>query len=463
MGQFALLLHTHMPYVEGFDTWPFGEEWLWEAIATSYLPVLDVLEETGAPITVSMTPVLCDQLGAAGAIDRCLAFIRDIRPAAHQIDLADAPRELRGPLEYSLGVYERAAEQISARPDVVGRFARFASWTSSATHAVLPLLATDAGVRLQVATGIEGHRQRFGDWGGGFWLPECAHATWLEPLLAEARVGATCVDLSDIFGLGSRSNLEPLQGDGVMLVPLDRQTIELVWSNDGYPADGAYRDYHHRTAIDHRAWAVDGSLYDPARAAMLAREHAADFVAHVLVRLRQARDRSNPLVVCALDTELLGHWWHEGPLWLRAVIDECERQSLALVSLDDALAQRAADGIPMPAAAELELPVTSWGSPRDLTTWSGPRVAEFAWRARAAELAVVAAGSSVTPRAARELLALQSSDWAFMVERELAAPYGRARAEAHSDAVLTELAAPGSQPEHLRNLAPGLTLAPLLA
>jgi len=26
-----------MPYVEGFDTWPFGEEWLWEAVATVYL------------------------------------------------------------------------------------------------------------------------------------------------------------------------------------------------------------------------------------------------------------------------------------------------------------------------------------------------------------------------------------------------------------------------------------------
>ena len=33
-GELALVLHTHMPYVEGFGTWPFGEEWLWEAMAT---------------------------------------------------------------------------------------------------------------------------------------------------------------------------------------------------------------------------------------------------------------------------------------------------------------------------------------------------------------------------------------------------------------------------------------------
>ena len=40
-GELAIVLHTHMPYVEGFGTWPFGEEWLWEAIATCYLPLLD--------------------------------------------------------------------------------------------------------------------------------------------------------------------------------------------------------------------------------------------------------------------------------------------------------------------------------------------------------------------------------------------------------------------------------------
>jgi 1,4-alpha-glucan branching enzyme len=42
-GELAIVLHTHMPYVEGFGTWPFGEEWLWEAIASSYLPLLAVL------------------------------------------------------------------------------------------------------------------------------------------------------------------------------------------------------------------------------------------------------------------------------------------------------------------------------------------------------------------------------------------------------------------------------------
>ena len=71
-----------MPYVEGFGTWPFGEEWLWEAIATSYLPLLDVLDRHPGKVTLSITPVLADQLEAPGALERCLAFLREVRPAA---------------------------------------------------------------------------------------------------------------------------------------------------------------------------------------------------------------------------------------------------------------------------------------------------------------------------------------------------------------------------------------------
>src|SRR6202044_2809124 len=48
-GALAIVLHTHMPYVEGFGSWPFGEEWLWEAMAGCYLPLLDLLD-SGAPL-----------------------------------------------------------------------------------------------------------------------------------------------------------------------------------------------------------------------------------------------------------------------------------------------------------------------------------------------------------------------------------------------------------------------------
>ena len=88
-GELAIVLHSHQPYVEGFGTWPFGEEWLWESIATAYLPVLDLLDAE-APLTLSLTPVLCDQLAAPGAIDRCADFLATTRVETHRRDIASA-------------------------------------------------------------------------------------------------------------------------------------------------------------------------------------------------------------------------------------------------------------------------------------------------------------------------------------------------------------------------------------
>jgi 1,4-alpha-glucan branching enzyme len=456
-GELAIVLHSHMPYVEGFGTWPFGEEWLWEAIATSYLPLLELLDcEPAPPLTLSLTPVLCDQLEAPGAIGRCDAFLAQIRVESHRRDVATARRTgddgVVAALEHSAAQYAAARRSLAARDgDVLGALGRHAAWTSSATHAILPLLATDAGVRLQLRAGIDAHRRRFGDgWRGGLWLPECAYAPWLDGPLTQAGVHAVCVDLTDV--LAPAEHLRPLRSAaGLLLVPIDRATIELVWSDGGYPADGAYRNYHHFTEHRHRAWSNDGAPYDPARAARAARRHAADFVARTRERVA-----GGGLAVCALDTELLGDWWHEGPLWLAAVLEEAARQGLRLAQLDDALARHE------PAAAPAQLPVTSWGTPRDLSTWSAPPVAQMAWSARDAELRTLAAGAGADARAVRELLALQSSDWAFLVARDLAEPYGRERAAGHRGALDAALAAPGTLAPRLRNLAPEATSAVLL-
>jgi 1,4-alpha-glucan branching enzyme len=456
-GELAIVLHSHMPYVEGFGTWPFGEEWLWEAIATSYLPLLDILDG-GAPVTLSLTPVLCDQLEAPGALERCAAFLAGIRVESHRRDIAAAAGEagVVAALEHSAARYAWARERLAERGDELLRaLGRHVAWTSSATHAVLPLLATSAGVRLQLRAGIDAHRRRFGDgWRGGFWLPECAHAPWLDALLEEAGARAVCVDLTDV--LAPDEHLRPLRSPaGPLLVPIDRATIELVWSHGGYPADPRYRNYHAFTPHRHRAWSNDGAPYDPARAAAAAHEHAADFVTRV-------RDRvaGGGLAVCALDTELLGDWWHEGPLWLAAVIEQAAAQGLRIAHLDKALPRHE------PAPAPDDLPVTSWGTPRDLSTWSAPPVAGMAWDARDAELRTVAAaragGAGAGARAIRELLALQSSDWAFLVSRDLAAPYGRERAAHHRHALDVALAALGAHDPALRNLAPQASPAALL-
>ena len=267
---------------------------------------------------------------------------------------------------------------------------------------------------------------------------------------------ATCVDLTDVLGRGAPGQLAPIAtDDGPLLMPIDRATMDLVWSDDGYPAHPAYRDYHAFTVHHHRVWRNDGGTYDHATALARARTDAADFVARTIARLDagSAALGRPALAVCALDTELLGHWWYEGIAWLGAVIEEAERQGLALAPLDDALGRH--EPVPLPTALadagptsratadvrDGRLPTTTWGTPRDLSTWTGPQVADLAWQARDAELRALVDPRRTSPAAELELLLLQSSDWAFQVTRDLAGSYPRDRATGHRTALDAALGA----------------------
>jgi 1,4-alpha-glucan branching enzyme len=475
-GSLAIVLHSHMPYVEGFGTWPFGEEWLWEALASVYLPLLEVLR--GQPVTLGLTPVLCDQLetltGDPG--ERFTTFLRDIRALIHDEDARGLEEGgepgLAGEVRRAAGDYAAADEAFTElRGDVLTALKNLPGvelWTSAATHAVLPLVATEPGRQLQIGAGIAAHERRFGDWSGGFWLPECAYEPGLERELAELGTRCFCVDQTDARGLGSLDQLEPVAtGAGPVAVPIDWQTVELIWGPDGYPGDAGYRDYHGRTIHDLKPWNNGGGAYDHNRALELAAQHARQFVDHVGRRLdayRAERGRHG-LLCCALDTELIGHWWYEGPAFLGEVLRLSPESGVELVTLPHALDT-------LEPVAERRLEPSSWGKGKDLSTWDSPRVAELAFAARAAELKTVAAAARATKgpaleRAARELLALQASDWAFIDAYELAADYPRQRVDGHLaglHAALAALADSRSVPEpELRNLAPELDLSPLVA
>jgi 1,4-alpha-glucan branching enzyme len=464
-GALALVLHSHMPYVEGFGTWPFGEEWLWEAVACVYLPLLELLD--GARITIGLTPVLCDQLEAMRAEpgDRFLSFLREIRAAIHAEDAAGLEYgdefDLAAEVRRAAGDYELAEQAFEHRGrDLLGAFAgldRVELWTSSATHALLPMLATDAGLRLQLATGTASHLRRFGEWGGGFWLPECAYVAGLERDLADHGVRAFCVDQTTVPGF---DHLRPVATEaGPVAVPIHWPTVDLVWNDrDGYPTHGTYRDYHRRTVHDLKPWSNAGDPYDRQAAMALARDHARDFVERAVAGVADGG-----LLCCALDTELLGHWWYEGPAWLAAVLEEAPRQGLELLTVSE--------GIERVEAQQVDLAASTWGTDKDMSTWDSPRVGHMAVAARRSELRTVAATAghasprAALERAARELLAVQASDWAFMATRELAGDYPGERLQAHDqnlDAALGALTDSAAVPDpSVRNLAPDLDLAAL--
>ena len=463
VGDLAIVLHSHMPYVEGFGTYPFGEEWLFDAFARSHLPVLDVAER----VTMTITPVLADQLEADGVGERMLRFLRRHRVDAADRDVADGGAATRAAAQAEADHYTRAMKRLrNMRGRPVRAFqdahakGRIALMASAATHAVLPKLATLAGRRLQVDAGIRSHQRRFGET-SGFWLPECAYAPGLEAILAERGLAYTCVDQSSRER--GTAALAPIRlPGGPVAFTIDWPTVRLVWSNAGYPSDPAYLEYHRQSANGMRLWSISGAPYNPGVAAKRAAEHAASFLAAVRDRLERHRaDRGRRgLCVFAIDTELLGHWWAEGPIWLQEVIKGAELDGVRLLTLPQALREHEPEERPAFQA--------SWGEGKSLETWDSPAVSDLVWATRRSELRLLRAlrlraveGASAL-RAARELLALQSSDWAFMDHRGQAGDYPYTRATAHAQALLEAIDSPEAVDARVRNLAPDLSLAPLL-
>ncbi|MFL5908603.1 MAG: 1,4-alpha-glucan branching protein domain-containing protein [Solirubrobacterales bacterium] len=462
VGDLAIVLHSHMPYVEGFGTYPFGEEWLFDAFARSHLPVLEVAER----VTMTVTPVLADQLEAEGVGERMASFLRRHRVDAADRDVADGGGALRPAARAEADHYTRAIQRLRKlggqplrafqQAHAKGRIALMAS---AATHAVLPKLATRAGRRLQVDAGLRSHARRFG-LPEGFWLPECAYVAGLEEVIAERGLEYTCLDQSSHER--ATAALAPIQlPGGPAAFTIDWPTVRLVWSDEGYPSDAAYLEYHRLSVNGVRLWSISGAPYNPAVAAKRAAEHAASFLAAVRDRLERHRKESGRRGLCvfAIDTELLGHWWAEGPVWLREVIRGAELDGVRLLTLPQALAGHEAE--PRAVAAG------SWGEGKSLETWDSPSVSDLVWATRRCELRLLRAlgRSRELPgaaRAARELLALQSSDWAFMDHRGQAGDYPYSRATAHAEALLEAIDSPRAVDPRVRNLAPDLSLAPLV-
>ena len=148
----------------------------------------------------------------------------------------------------------------------------------------------------------------------------------------------------------------------------------------------------------------------------------------------------------AFDTELLGHFWPEGVDWLRAVIGTCEERGLPLEPLTADVSE---------ASARRPRPRSRAGAP-GVTYAPGARRRPAASHGRRGPRSCRPSPPAGEPgRALRELLALQASDWAFLVSAGTAGDYPAARAAAHREAFAAALADPGADPA-LRNLAPAI-------
>jgi 1,4-alpha-glucan branching enzyme len=460
-GDIAIVLHSHMPYVEGYGTYPFGEEWLFDAFTRSHLPVLDVARD----LTITITPVLADQLEDAATAARMREFVRELRVGSAERDAEDVEPALRPACRAEAGRYRRALDRLEELGDEpLGAFravsARVELVTSTATHALLPLIATREGRLLQLETAIRSHRRRFGP-ARGIWLPECAYEPGLEHLLTEVGFAYFCTDQSSHEP--PLAALRPAATEaGVTAFPIDWEAVRWLWSWEGYPSDPGYVDFHSKSLRGCRPWTISGEPYDPDAAAARAGEQGRAFAGAVAERLLRYRRESGRrgLLTFAIDTELLGHWWWEGPDWLGAALDELPTRGVRMLTLGEARSEHEPERRPLTAS--------TWGEGKDRRTWDSPPVADLAWGMRRAELRVLREISSgrlrggALARAARELMALQSSDWAFLDYGRRTGDYPFRRALGHSRALFEAIECGRSAEPTVRSLAPDLTVAPLL-
>jgi 1,4-alpha-glucan branching enzyme len=465
----CFLLHSHMPYVRRNGDWPCGEEWIMQAWSESYLPVWGLVEDLSSAaipgkLALTLTPVLAEQLQDRFLQERLPGYLENrIRQAREEI------KRLKGMGDegraYLASYYEKRYSALLR--DYQERFrgrmleilrrgidsGRLEVLASAATHAHLPSLGSDSFRRAQVAIGLESYRRCFERDPSGFWLPECAYTPELDAVLGEFSPPFKYVIL-DYSALESAPeearSWEPRRLGTTPLLALLRDELShnLVWTWDGIPSHSQYRETSKRDWQGHgyQYWRVtsldtpldEKDLYHPQAAIDQAREDAREFVAALHGRKGKATSGGNgadrpAVILAAYDTELLGHWWMEGPVWLREVLvllgDEVE--------LPSRIVEKASVGKP----ASFSPRLTAWNAGGSFDTWINPST-RYIWdKVHSAEEGFLSilnfpqSGNAEAERAlrqaARELLLTEASDWTYMITREQAAAYARDRFESH--------------------------------
>jgi 1,4-alpha-glucan branching enzyme len=308
------------------------------------------------------------------------------------------------------------------------------------THPFQPLL--DPRIRsFALRTGLDDTALRIGHRPAGIWAPECGYAPGMEDGYAAAGVRRFLVDGPSLRG--DTSAARPVGSSDVLCFGRDLEVTYRVWSpKAGYPGHANYRDFHtwaHEVGLKpsrvtgKQVAPQDKAPYEPALAADTLRLHVNDFVDTVVKRLRRLRAQRGrePLVVAAYDTELFGHWWHEGPAWLEGILRALPEAGVRVTTLHGAV-EAGHVGAPV------DLPASSWGSGKDWRVWDGEQVADMVQantdlQQRLLALAPGTTRDPVLDLAVTEAMLALSSDWAFMVTKDSAADYARRRAQTHTD------------------------------
>src|SRR5680860_599919 len=325
IGAFTFVLHSHIPYARQAGMWPHGEEWIHEAIAETYLPMLNALydlDEEGIDfrLTLSLTPILAEQLADPLIIEHFVHYAAERSAwAADDVQRYEESGDtaLRDLARFYHHLYARSLTSFTDRfgKNVLGAFRTLQERglieisTSAATHGYLPLLSRDSSIHGQIATGVAAYERHFGTKPKAIWLPECAYRPaitegseerpGIESFLADQGlqvffsethtveggkpVGKAAGEVIGPYGEVKRRYsvaLEPTEqpepattfnpywvGDAAGLVAVlarNNDSGQQVWSaTHGYPGDFWYREFHKKDGVSGlQYWRVGGAGLD---------------------------------------------------------------------------------------------------------------------------------------------------------------------------------------------------------
>jgi 1,4-alpha-glucan branching enzyme len=199
-GYMTFTLHAHLPYVVHHGTWPHGLEWLLEAAAETYLPLLRVfrrLEEDGLALkcNINITPILLEQLAHPTFRKEFPEYLKRKILAACEDESyfrQNGEKHFAQTARYWLDFFEQDLKDFEALGgDIIKGFRHFNDSgqieviTCAATHGYFPLLGTDESITAQVKTAAATHEKYLGKKPRGIWAPECGYrpaGRWQAPV-----------------------------------------------------------------------------------------------------------------------------------------------------------------------------------------------------------------------------------------------------------------------------------------
>ncbi|MBN1257471.1 MAG: DUF1957 domain-containing protein [Planctomycetes bacterium] len=484
-GYISLILHAHLPYVRHPEHEDFLEErWFFEAMTETYLPLLrtfERLEDDGVDyhLLISMSPTLLTMMEDPLLQERYLRHLRNVleltnrevkrtRHDSHMHALAQWYQNLlRDTIYWFDHHYRRQVAKAYARLASLGHLEII---TCAATHGFLPLLQEDPGaIKAQIFTACDYHRFIFGVPPAGIWLPECAYYPGLDKTLREAGIRFFILDthgLTHAIPPARNGVYAPVYTpEGVAAFARDPESSRQVWSaEEGYPGHPLYREFYRDIGFElDEAYLgdvlVDGTLrcdtgikyyrvtgaeekqlYDPHAAREQAARHAGEFLRQ---RQQQVQNLARgmgqpPLVVSPYDTELFGHWWFEGPIFIDILLRKMhyDQEIVKTITPAQYLQQFPTNQVVNPIAS-------SWGADGHYdfwitndNRWVYPLLHKAAHRLakllqETGETAADSLAGRVLRQAARELLIAQGSDWTFIIRTQTSPEYASNRVRDH--------------------------------